>query len=99
MITEDMAKAALEELLWGITQTEKNQGWFTNINSGVKIQNLIIADGIAKVDFSEELQKGVAGFCRVTAIRAQITQTLKQFSTVKDVIISINGKTEDILQP
>ena len=26
-------------------------------------------------------------------------ETLKQFSTVRDVIISINGQTEDILQP
>jgi len=35
----------------------------------------------------------------VTAIRAQITETLKQFPTVENVVISIDGRTEDILQP
>jgi hypothetical protein len=35
----------------------------------------------------------------VAAISAQIRETLKQFSTVKGVIISIDGRTEDILQP
>jgi len=35
----------------------------------------------------------------VAAIRAQIRETLKQFPTVDEVIISIDGRTEDILQP
>ena len=54
---------------------------------------------MAYVDFDEQLEFQVGGSCRVSAIRAQIIQTIKQFSTVKDVIISINGRTEDILQP
>ena len=33
------------------------------------------------------------------AIRVQITETLEQFPTVDSVIISIDGRTEDILQP
>ncbi|MCX6760220.1 MAG: GerMN domain-containing protein, partial [Candidatus Nealsonbacteria bacterium] len=69
------------------------------INTGVKIQKLTIENGIAKVDFDEQLENGVGGSCKVSAIRAQITQTLKQLSTVMSVIISINGRTEDILQP
>jgi len=32
-------------------------------------------------------------------IISQIKQTLKQFPTIKDVVISINGQTEVILQP
>ena len=60
---------------------------------------MTIADETAKVDFDETMEKGMGGSCRVSAIRAQITETLKQFSTVKDVIISVNGRTEDILQP
>ena len=97
--TAAVARQALEELLKGPTAEEKNQGYFTNINPGVKIQKLTIADGIAKVDFDETLEKAVGGSCRVSAIRAEITETLKQFFTIKDVIISINGRTEDILQP
>ena len=94
-----LARVAVEELLKGPTGAEKSQGFFTNINSGVKIQNLTIKERVAKIDFDEQLEFQVSGSCKVSAIRAEISETLKQFPTVKDVVISINGKTEDILQP
>jgi len=94
-----VAKAATEVLLRGATQEEINQGFVSNINSGVRIQNLTIENGVAEVDFDEQLEFQVGGSCRVAAIRAQITDTLKQFPTVDSVIISIDGRTEDILQP
>lgn len=97
--TTEVARVALEELLKGVTQEEKNAGYFTSINNGVKIKSLTITNGVAKVDFDKALEQNVGGSCRVTAIRSQITQTLMQFSTVKSVIISIDGRTEDILQP
>jgi hypothetical protein len=97
--TEAVARAALEELLKGPTQAEKDQSYFTSINSGVKIQSLKIENGTAYVDFDSQLEYQVGGSCKVSAIRAEITETLKQFSTVKNVIISIDGRTEDILQP
>lgn len=97
--TPAVGRAALEELLKGPTDKEKEDGYFTSISPGVKIQSLTIENEVAKVDFDETLEFQVGGSCRVSAIRAQITQTLKQFPTVKDVIISINGRTEDILQP
>lgn len=97
--TEGVARAALEVLLLGLTDMEKTAGFLTSIPAGVKIQNLEITNTVAKVDFNDALQKDVAGSCKVTAIRAQIEQTLKQFPTVKSVVISINGKSDDILQP
>ncbi len=97
--TQAVAGAALEELLKGATDADKEQGFFTSINPGVKIQKLTIENKTAKVDFDKQLEFQVGGSCRVAAIRAQITQTLKQFPTVDNVIISIDGRTEDILQP
>ena len=97
--TEAVGRAALEQLLAGPTQEEKDAGYFTSINPGVKIQKLTIVDGTAKVDFDAQLEFQVGGACRVSAIRSEITQTLKQFPTVKEVVISIDGRTEDILQP
>jgi len=94
-----VARTAVEALLRGATQEEINQGFISNINSGVRIQNLTIENGVAKVDFDEQMEFQVGGSCRAAAIRAQITETLKQFPTVNSVIISINGRTEDILQP
>jgi spore germination protein GerM len=97
--TVAVARAAIEELLKGVTAEDAKAGYFTNVNSGVKINSLTIENGVAKIDFNETLQSAVGGSCRVAAIRAQIIETLKQFSTIKSVIISINGRTEDILQP
>lgn len=97
--TAAIGRAALEELLKGPTEEEKNQGFITSINEGVKIQKLTIVEGIALVDFNLRLEEAVGGSCRVATIRSQITNTLKQFPTVKEVIISINGRIEDILQP
>jgi len=97
--TSAVAKAALEELLKGLTSVEKDAGFATSINSGVKIQRLTIENGVAEADFDDRLEYQVGGSCRVSAIRAQIIETLKQFSTIKNVIISINSRTEDILQP
>jgi hypothetical protein len=97
--TQAIARAAVEELLKGPTEVEKSQDFFTSINSGVKIQKLTIENGVAKIDFNEQLEFQIGGSCKVSAIRSQIIETLKQFSTVTSVIISINGRTEDILQP
>lgn len=97
--TQAVARMSLEELLKGPTENEKSDGFFTSINPGVKIQKLTIENGVVEVDFDEQLEFQVGGSCRVAAIRAQITETLKQFPTVNEVIISISGRTEDILQP
>lgn len=97
--TPALARAAIEELLLGTTASEKEAGYFTSLNTNIKIQSLNIESGLAQIDFSEELGTAVGGSCRVGAIRAQIAETLRQFSSVQEVIISINGRTEDILQP
>jgi len=97
--TQSLARTTLEELLNGPTDNDKSEGFFTSINQGVKIQKLTIENGVASVDFDEQLEFQVGGSCRVSAIRAEITQTLMQFSSVQSVVISINDRTEDILQP
>jgi hypothetical protein len=97
--TVAVAQAALTELFKGPTDTEKNQSYFTSINSGVEVQKITIKDGIAYADFNKILEYQVGGSCKVAAIASQIRETLKQFPTIKDVVISIDGRTEDILQP
>jgi hypothetical protein len=90
---------ALKELLAGPSVSEKSDGYLTSVNSGVKINSVIVKTGVARIDFDEKLNEGVAGSCRVTAIRAQIDKTVKQFGNVREVIISVNGDSENILQP
>lgn len=97
--TSELERTAVSELLSGPTQSDAAQGFFTSINSGVKINKLSVVRGVAMVDFDERLEFPGGGSCRVAAISAQIRETLEQFPQVKEVIISINDRTEDILQP
>lgn len=97
--TTAVAKVALQALLDGPSDNEVIQGYGTAINDGVLLNSIIIKDETAYADFSQTLQKNVGGSCRVTAMRSQITQTLKQFPTIKNVVMSINGEKETSLQP
>jgi hypothetical protein len=97
--TKAVAQAALSELLKGPTITERRNGFITQVSPGVIVQKLTIENGTAKVDFNESLQGYGGGGCAAVAIRSQIEETLKQFPTVKKVVISVNDRTEDILQP
>ncbi|MBI1984547.1 MAG: GerMN domain-containing protein [Candidatus Wildermuthbacteria bacterium] len=97
--TSAVARAAVEALLRGALQEETDKGFISSINPGTRIQKLVIENGLASIDFDQQLEFQVGGSCRVSAIRAQITETLKQFPTVETVLISIDGRTEDILQP
>jgi putative hemolysin len=97
--TTAVGRAALEELLKGPTEAEKSAKYFTSINSGVSINSLTIVDGIAKVDFDKQIEYQLGGSCRVSALRSQIVETLKQFPAVREVIISVDGRVDDALQP
>lgn len=95
----DVARAALEELLKGPTRAEKDAGYHTSLPENVGLVRLTIADGAARAEFDDALERGVGGSCRVAAIRGQIESTLKQFPAVREVVISVNGRVEDVLQP
>ena len=96
---EKIGTASLEELLKGPNDEEKTLGFATLIPTNAKLQTFTIEGTVGRPDFTAELDKDVAGSCRVLAIRAQIEKTILQFSTIESVIISIEGRTEDILQP
>lgn len=80
-------KIALLELLKGPSEKEKKQGFITNIPGGAELKRLTVENGIARAEFNEVLDKNIGGSCRAAAIRSQITQTLKQFTVIKEVII------------
>ncbi len=72
----------------------------TNIPMGTKLESLSVSKGTATVIYSPELENYGGGSCYVQAIRSQIETTLKQFSSIKNVVISVVGKTAaETLQP
>jgi len=96
--TTAVLRATLEELLKGPTEQEKSRGYFTSIPSGTKLNRVAIENRTAIADFSKELDPH-GGSCRVTEIWSEIQNTAKQFPTVDEIIVSIDGSTEEILQP
>lgn len=96
--TKAVAHASLRKLLDGPREDEIQDGLITSIPDGVRLNDVYIQERVAYADFSEELNS-TAGSCLVTSIRKQITETLLQFETIKDVVISVNGETEEVLQP
>ena len=98
--TSQFPYMSLVELLKGPDDVEKTQGnASTGIPTGVEVNSFKQTGNTISVDFNQALQQDVAGSCRVQGIQAQITDTLKQFLGVTNVVISINGQTAGILQP
>ena len=95
----EIEKKSLEALLAGPFTEEKATGYISTINSRVSIRHFDIRDKVAHVDFDKTFEEGVAGSCRVIHIRSEIESTLMQFGTVHEVVISVEGRTEGVLQP
>lgn len=112
--TSKVGTAALNELLWGpgppnlagftsaipgpeqVLSYPGRAAWW---GPRVTLRSLTIVDGVATADFSPELAAYGGGSLRVMLIRQQITQTLLQFPTVREVRIAIAGETEGVLEP
>ncbi len=98
-VDQDNPQQALEALLDGPSVEEAMIGLTTSINRGTILQSLSIEDGVAYADFNQRLQEEIAGSAMVNAIRQQIELTLLRFEEIDQVVISIDGETEEILQP
>jgi len=92
-------EAAVTELLNGPNDADISAGYETAINKDVGINKIEFADGTVRVDFNKQMEFEMGGSCRVGLIRLQIEETLKQFPEIKHVLICVDGRTEDILQP
>ncbi len=85
-------EAALLLLLVGPTAEEKTNGYFSSLVPGLALNSLEIDNNIARADFNEVLKEKAEGSCGLVAAESQIVQTLKQFSAVKKVVITVAGK-------
>ena len=94
-----MISKSLKELIKGPSETEREQGYYTSLNSGVRLLGIRSEAGTAYADFSRELEENVAGSCQTLAIRAQINETLLQFEAVEKVVILVEGNRGSVLQP
>ena len=106
--------AALNQLLWGpppgnqagftttlptpeevLSYPGREEDW----EERVTLRKLVIEDGVATADFSPEMAAYGGDPARAQLIRDQVVRTLKQFPTVSEVRITIEGEIEGTLQP
>jgi spore germination protein GerM len=105
--TPQIGAATIEELLWGPPprslagfttalptpqQVLAFPGRKSDWGSRVTLRKLTIVNGVATVDFSKELLAYGGSFTQLKLIQQQLTRTLTQFSTVREVRITIEGK-------
>ncbi|NBJ14673.1 MAG: spore gernimation protein [Dehalobacter sp. 4CP] len=87
-----VARAALEELINGIPVTT---GAFKVLPANTKILEVNIENGLATIDFSEEVLHANVGASGETLGIASIVNTLTEFPTIKKVQFIVNGKAEN----
>ena len=93
----------MQALLAGPTKEERAAGYETAIPANVEFLSYAAEDGHARFVFNDKLDRGVAGSCRVGAIRAQIEATARaQGMVANDDVIDIVAGTKssgETLQP
>lgn len=95
----DRKLLVLNSLIKGVTETEKDSGYYSLIDPETKVNSVAVDNEIIIVDLSEALENNSGGSCRAEAIRSQIENTLKQFEGIEKVLISVNGDFDNVLQP
>jgi hypothetical protein len=98
--TQAVATVTLNELLKGPTTEEKQKGYFSSIPEGVKVNSIKMIGSTLVIDFNEVAMSG-GGSCGQSAKGSSMFTTLRQFPTVKDIKMTVNGKgeTADLFQP
>lgn len=94
-----VARQALQELLLGPTETERGAGYQTAISKeiGLHIDSVSLNDGVLTIEFNRSPFLG--GSCALAGVVSQIRSTAKQFSSVKEVKMLVNGTEEWAMNP
>lgn len=99
---DDLIGQQLEDMIIGLNEDEQSSipSYASNVPSNVKVNNVKLYKKTLWIDFSEELNR-VAGSCAVQAARSEIENTFfgEYKGILSNVIISVNGEVEEVLQP
>jgi len=90
--TQEVAKAALEELVKGNPTTI---GATRVLPPETKIKGIAVKDGIASVDFSSEVLKANVGAAGEALGIQSIVNTLTEFPEIKQVSFLVEGKLDE----
>ncbi len=93
--TQQVAAAAMEELLAGPTAEDEAVGMTTAIPEGTQYIGTTIDQGVATIDLSSEYESG-GGSLSMSARLAQVVYTLTQFPTVNFVNFTLDGEPVEV---
>lgn len=93
--TQQVAAAAITELLAGPTAEDEAAGMSTSIPAGTEYLGTTIDQGVATVDLSGEFESG-GGSLSMSSRLAQVVYTLTQFPTVDFVTFRLDGEPVDV---
>ncbi|KKQ80408.1 MAG: hypothetical protein UT02_C0009G0006 [Parcubacteria group bacterium GW2011_GWC2_38_7] len=96
---EKIYEETVNQLLLGPSKSEEQNGYKNLIPAETRLNFVKFSNGVMQVDFDKTLDQNIGGSCLVSAIRAQIESTVRQWPEVKEVLISIDGVSDTILQP
>ena len=91
VVPPQFGTAAVNELLKGPTQIEVASGFATAIPAGSRLLGLVVENGIATADLSQEFESG-GGSLSARLRLAQLVYTLTEFPTVQGVLVEIEGQ-------
>ena len=87
---------AVKALLAGPNAQERRAGLATAIPAGTEFRDLVIQDGVARVDLSGAFESGGGGL-GLTLRLAQVACTLDAFPSVTGVRFALDGRLRDVL--
>jgi hypothetical protein len=91
MKTQNVAEAAILELLKGPTAAEQIHGSVTALLPSVQLRSITMLNDTATVNLSKEYALGIGDVCSTDAMKSQVIETMKQFSNVKTVVLQVEG--------
>ncbi|MDC7222681.1 MAG: GerMN domain-containing protein [Spirochaetales bacterium] len=94
---EGLLAATLSALLSGPSQEDLMKGYFTLIPNETVINKISLRDGIAWIDVNDAFRYNHLGFEGYQAQLKQLVYSATEFTSVKGVRITINGREEDFL--
>jgi spore germination protein GerM len=97
---DELLKNMVMELIEGPPAEFKDKGFYTTLAPETRLNSIKLEGDTVKVDFNDKINEG-GGSCTMDQRRSQIENTLKNVPghPVKKVVISVNGDTQNVLQP
>ena len=93
--TQQIATAAMTELLAGPNATDNASGLATAIPTATRLLGINISGGVATVDLTGAFASG-GGTASMTDRLAQVTFTLTQFANINSVVFHLDGKAVNV---